>query len=119
MKCRAEFAIIIFFSPSGSKICQDILSPLPALILYYLADCILGVTFFGGVAPDNFGVFDLAFVTMFRIAGGEPWPWDSLPAQNADGSTNYGVICFFVSYIVLVNWTLLQVRKVMHQPNAY
>ena len=73
-------------------------------------DCILGVTFFGDASPDSFGAFDLAFITMFRVAGGEPWPWETLPAKESDGTTNFGVIFFFISYVVLVNWTLLQVH---------
>jgi hypothetical protein len=30
--------------------------------------CILEVTFFGDTARDNFGAFDRAFITMFRVA---------------------------------------------------
>jgi hypothetical protein len=45
-----------------------------------------------------------------------------LPAANHDGSLNFGVIFFVVSFVVIVNWTLLQVRLCSSwdhsQPNA-
>ncbi len=67
------------------------------------------MTFFGDAAPDYFGAFDRAFVTMFRVAAGEPWPWEQLPAKADDNTTNFGSVLFFFSYVVLINWTLLQV----------
>ena len=77
-------------------------------LLFANADAIAGVTFFGDQAPDQFGAFTIAFLTLFRIAVGETWFDDSLPATRADGSTNYGAIFFFISYVLVVNWTLLQ-----------
>ena len=50
----------------------------------------MGTSFFGAVAPDNFATFDSAFVTLFYVTGGDPWP-DSLPKHNDDGSTNWEV----------------------------
>ena len=45
---------------------------------------------------------------MFRITAGMGWA-ETLPAANPDGSLNYGGILFISSYILVVNWILLQV----------
>ncbi len=37
------------------------------------ADAIMGVNFFGDVAPDDFGSYDLAFVTVFSMTAGTSW----------------------------------------------
>ena len=54
------------------------------------AAAVMGASFFGDVAPDNFATFDAAFVTLFYVTGGDPWP-DSLPKYNEDGTTNWEV----------------------------
>jgi hypothetical protein len=33
----------------------------------------MGVNFFGDVAPDDFGSYDLAFVTVFSMTAGNSW----------------------------------------------
>ena len=33
----------------------------------------MGVTFFGDEAPDDFGTYNLAFVTVFSITAGNSW----------------------------------------------
>ncbi len=71
---------------------------------------IIGVTIFGDQAPDQFGAFDLAFVTMFRVAVGETWLGESLPIRLADGTANYPAVGFYVLFVLMVNWTLLQAR---------
>ena len=38
-----------------------------------LADAIMGVNFFGEIAPDDFGSYDLAFVTVFSMTAGNYW----------------------------------------------
>ncbi len=40
----------------------------------------MGVNFFGEVAPEDFGSYDLAFVTVFSMTAGNSWvtaqsPW--------------------------------------------
>ena len=45
---------------------------------------------------------------MFKITAGMGWT-DSLPASADDGSLNYGNVLFVASYVVVVNWVLLQV----------
>ena len=69
---------------------------------------IVGVTYFRDESPDDFGKLDLAFVTMFRITAGETWV-DGIPRILPDGSLNSIPTLFFLSYIVLVNWILVQV----------
>ena len=38
-----------------------------------MADAIMGVNFFGEIAPDDFGSYDLAFVTVFSMTAGNSW----------------------------------------------
>jgi hypothetical protein len=63
---------------------------------------ILGVSLFAGTAPDKFGKFDRSVTTLFRIAGGDTW---------VDGmeESDWVVAGYVFSFIVIVNWTLLQV----------
>ena len=68
----------------------------------------VGVTLFGSVAPDNFAVFDRAFVTLFYVTGGEPWP-EALPKFNEDGSANWIVAAFIMGYTMIEIWVILQV----------
>ncbi len=35
---------------------------------------------------------------------------ESLSPQYPDGTPNYGVLLFFASFIIILNWTLLQVE---------
>ncbi len=72
------------------------------------ADSIMGVTFFSDAKPEHFAVFDRSLITMFRITSGEAWA-DYLPPLDEDGTVNFGTCIFFVSYTVIVCWTLLQV----------
>ncbi len=52
--------------------------------------------------------FDTALVSLFWMAAGAGPPM-ALPSQHADGTPDYGVLVFFVSFILIMNWTLLQV----------
>ena len=72
------------------------------------ADAIMGVTFFSDAKPEYFAVFDRSLITMFRITSGEAWA-DYMPPLDDDGNVNFGTVVFFVSYTVIVCWTLLQV----------
>jgi hypothetical protein len=74
-----------------------------------VADAILGVNFFSTVAPQSFLKFYRAFVCMFRIAAGETWV-DELPVINEGGDLNL----FLFSFVLVVNWTLLQEPSVFH-----
>jgi hypothetical protein len=66
------------------------------------------VTYFKDVAPDQFGNFGRAFLSMFRISAGETWV-DSLPDRDEYGELNVGAAMYVCSYVVLVVWVLLQV----------
>ena len=77
-------------------------------IITLRTDAIAAVTFFGEGAPDQFETFVVGFVTLFRVAAGEPFFSDTFPMRQSDGTTNYGAVLFFISYVLLVNWTLLQ-----------
>jgi hypothetical protein len=67
----------------------------------------MGVTFFGDVAPEEFGKFDSACITLFRVTSGGTWV-DAITFDSAGGINHKGAI-FVVTYIFVVNWTLLQV----------
>ena len=71
------------------------------------ADAILGVNFFSSSAPQSFLKFDRAFVCMFRIAAGETWV-DELPVVAEGGELNIAFASFLFSFVLIVNWTLLQ-----------
>jgi hypothetical protein len=72
-----------------------------------LADSIIGVSIFGHQAPLNFGRFDQAFITMFRLTTDGGWP-ESISQFNEDGEINVKCALFFMTYIVVVNWVVLQ-----------
>ena len=72
------------------------------------ADSILGVSLFADVAPDQFGKFNRAFVTLFRIAAGDTWI-DPLPTLGPDGDLVWRPALFICSFIVLSVWVVLQV----------
>ncbi len=59
------------------------------------------------MAPQSFLKFDRAFVCMFRIAAGETWV-DELPVVKEDGELNIAFASFLFSFVLIVNWTLLQ-----------
>ena len=69
---------------------------------------VVGVAMFSNVAPDNFGVFDAAFLTLFYVTGGDPWP-DALPKFNEDGSANWIVAAYIMAYTMIEIWVILQV----------
>ncbi len=70
-------------------------------------DAIMGVTFFGDEAPEDFGKFDQACITLFRVTSGGAWV-DAIAINSAGGINHKGAL-FLVTYIFVVNWTLLQV----------
>jgi hypothetical protein len=45
----------------------------PATFLSPSPDSVMGVSAFGSLAPEAFGAFDRAFVTMFRVLAGDTW----------------------------------------------
>ena len=73
-----------------------------------LADAILGVSLFADIAPGQFGKFNRAFVTLFRIAAGDTWI-DPLPTLGPDGDLEWKPALFVCSFIVISVWVVLQV----------
>ncbi len=73
-----------------------------------LPDSILGVSLFADIAPDQFGRFNLAFITLFRIAAGDTWI-DTLPTLGPDGELVWQPALFVCSFIVCSVWVVLQV----------
>ena len=83
--------------------CGDVTDPL------CLADAILGTTIFSDEAPNDFGRFDQAVLSLFRVTAGMGWADQNLPMRSPDGGINWKVAVYLVSYIIVANWTLLQV----------
>jgi hypothetical protein len=71
----------------------------------------MGVTFFSDDAPLAFGAFDRAFITMFCITAGDTWVEEIPRISLDDSSLNYPFALFVVTYIVVANWTVLQVTN--------
>lgn len=57
----------------------------PSLLL--AADAILGVTYFSDHSPEEFGAFDRAFITMFRLLSGDAWV-QGIPLVDPLGGVN-------------------------------
>ena len=72
------------------------------------ADSILGTSLFSLTAPDDFGVFMRSFITMFRVASGDPWP-ESLVLVLEDGEMNWTACAYMCSFIVIACWISLEV----------
>ena len=75
----------------------------------------MGVSAFGLQAPDDFGRFEQAFVTMFRLTTDGQWPV-SIPSYDEYGRVNWRCAAFMMSYIVIVNWVVLQARHALPPP---
>jgi hypothetical protein len=67
------------------------------------------------MAPDAFGKFSRAFVTMFRVTAGDTWV-DGMPTLLEGGDLNQGFAVFITSYVILVVWLVLQARKPSPSP---
>ena len=82
--------------------------PLTLNDLYGCADAMMGVSIFGAEAPEDFGLYDRAFLALFRITAGETWI-SSLDLLDPDGTVNWDAALFTITYIMVVNWVVLQV----------
>jgi hypothetical protein len=71
-------------------------------------DAILGVSLFADIAPDQFGRFNRAFATLFRIAAGDTWI-DSLPILGPDGGIQWKPALYIFTFIIVSVWVVLQV----------
>ena len=76
---------------------------------------ILAVNFFSHKSPEFFGSFSKALFTLFQVCTGDGWASDiARPIfDGADNPEEAGLDAatagFFVSFVVIVAWTLLQV----------
>lgn len=94
-----------------NAIIRSIIPVLNSFVILFLCTCIyalIGVSFFSERAPQIFGTFAQAIIVLFQLTAGNAWIGE-LPAYNDDGHLDPGVVTYLVSYIVIVNWTLLQV----------
>ena len=55
-----------------------------AAMRFSCAGAVVGVSLFSRSVPEAFGAFDAAFMTLFYVTGGDPWP-DSLQKNKEDG----------------------------------
>ena len=74
------------------------------------AGAVISVTLFGSMAPDSFGVFDSALLSLFYVTSGEPWPAE-LETHNSDGSTNWVVGSFTIVFTIIAHWIVLEVPR--------
>ena len=77
-------------------------------LLLECAGAVMAVAIFGQEAPEHFGVFDVAFLTLFHVTAGEPWPED-LPRLNSDGSANWTTGGFTLAFTIIVHLIVLEV----------
>jgi len=74
---------------------------------------ILGVNFFSENFPENFGTFSRALFTMFQVCTGDSWASGLarpiMLKTNPDGTIDLGPCLYFISFVVIVGWVLLQV----------
>ena len=75
------------------------------------ADAIMGVSLYGDLAPESFGEFERGFVTMFRLTTDGLWP-DGIPAYDDAGNVSWKCAAFMMSYVVVVNWVVLQATNI-------
>jgi len=69
---------------------------------------ILGCSLFSEVAPESFSRFDRAMAALFRIAAGDTWI-EGVDVLDESGAVNWAIGGYVFSFVLIVNWTLLQV----------
>ena len=75
-----------------------------------MKDSVFGVTFFSEMAPNEYGTFARAFVSMFRITiGSVDWWYEIFPIVESDGSIHMRASLFLTSYVIVVNWFFFQI----------
>jgi hypothetical protein len=67
------------------------------------------VSLFGDQSSLAFGELDRAIATLFRIAAGETWVPDMPVYDEKSGLVDWAVGVYVFSFVILVNWTLIQV----------
>ena len=99
-----------------SSLTTSILPVLNAFLIMLLVTsiyAILGVNFFSEDFPESFGTFSRALFSMFQVCTGDSWATELarpiMLRTNPDGTIDLGPCFFFISFIVIVGWVLLQV----------
>mmetsp|Transcript_67340 Transcript_67340/g.179747 ORF Transcript_67340/g.179747 Transcript_67340/m.179747 type:complete len:641 (-) Transcript_67340:424-2346(-) len=80
------------------------------LILFLLISigAVIATSLFGLKDPENFSRFDRAFISLFEVTAGDPWP-EALRQANEDGSTDWSSTAFIIVFTVTLHLTLLEV----------
>jgi hypothetical protein len=68
----------------------------------------VAVNLFGEVDPEHFEVFDKAFITLFFVTAGDPWP-ETLPKLREDGSADWVTASYVIIFTVIVVWIFVEV----------
>mmetsp|Transcript_52361 Transcript_52361/g.109235 ORF Transcript_52361/g.109235 Transcript_52361/m.109235 type:complete len:514 (-) Transcript_52361:54-1595(-) len=117
LRCLRAFRVLRLFARIKavrqiiSALSQSIVPVMNSFLIMGICTCIysiMGVSFFRETAPDDFATFDRSFYAMFRVIAGETWV-DSLRKTTEDGGLSMPDVCFVFSFIVIINWILLQV----------
>ncbi len=66
------------------------------------------MSLFSDIAPDQFGKFNRAFVSLFKIAAGDTWI-DTLPTLAPNGDLEWKPSLYVCTFIVVSVWIVLQV----------
>jgi len=66
------------------------------------------VSAFGERYPEQFAVFDTAFVTLFFVTAGEPWP-EQIRELTEEGNVRWSMMGFCFVYTIGTYWIFLQV----------
>jgi len=94
-----------------SAISASIVPMMNAFLILFIVTAIysvMGVSLFSDDSYQDFGRFTNAFVTMFHLTSEGTWP-PNVPAYREDGEPNWDVSAFSMSYVLVVNWVILQV----------
>ena len=90
---------------------NSIIPVLNAFFIMAIVVClyaIIGVTFYSQKSQEGFGNLERSIISMFRIAAGETWV-DGSPILRDDGTVDWSTAAFVISFVIVVNWTLLKV----------
>mmetsp|Transcript_52853 Transcript_52853/g.139104 ORF Transcript_52853/g.139104 Transcript_52853/m.139104 type:complete len:648 (+) Transcript_52853:92-2035(+) len=85
-----------------------VLSVFFILLLFVSIGAVHSVSVFGERYPEHFGMFDVAFVTLFFVTAGEPWP-DEVRELTEDGKVRWSMMSFCFIYTIGTFWIFLQV----------
>jgi voltage-gated sodium channel len=97
-----------------TKSIPGVANALLILAVFVCIYAIFGVEFYDLEAPDDFGTLGRAMLTLFRIAAGETWV-EGIPLLKSTGHVDWVFAFYIMSYILVVNWVLLQVITLLEE----